>query len=229
MTSGAPQDPAPQTVEGTLTNDGAIGPPVPLTGGFMDVEDMLDTWLFLENVTMDENDTPNSVITSYSVQEDGGYGFKHFAYMPLSLYDFGDYEIMFRFWAVKPPRITGRLLISYRPIIAGSSAVDVRYGNSTIEWDLAKTDYIDFVVPIWRRYRAVPNKSIVGLPIVEDPIIVYGDIVLSVHTPLMVGSIYAGTIDILTYKKIKGAVFGPSEFRTNYGSSARNYAINYLQ
>lgn len=149
-------------------------------------------------------------------------------------------NVVIRMYCESPARLVGKLIVRYRTDSANltgwTATVDSTYRDSTVEWDLAKSDYIDiqcnmFTAGQWAHTRA-PMESLTSVTQpTQREFYFYGNGVprsnyfmgalqVVVSIPLQIGGVFPDSYTIHAWKMISnGEVAVPCDHHYNPDSS----------
>lgn len=231
-TKGQPQNPPPQTVEGTLQHEGMqMTLSTPLSGGFLDIQQIASLWRLTAVKTLSVNDNVGEHIFTWKTAFESGEStwmnfMSHWRSLAHLCFDFTSYNIEWRLWCVKPQRAVGKYYIRWAPFafvgntttgtgVFGSGLASGR--SPLVEWDLARTDYIDFVTPKLKRYARTATRVTAmggGDYALHDELENRGYCTLQCANPIKVGSIFPDTYDVFIFSRLVNyELSGPSDFR----------------
>lgn len=135
--------------------------------------------------------------------------------------------VSFKFIAIKPPRVTGKILIRYSFDPYDDFSKDTRYRSIAKEWDLGQSAECEFDVqatntilarPTWlpvTNASTTDNGAFLAqkIPLQEWH---FGTIKIEAAQRLQVGSIFPDSIRILVFRVYKNCQFyQPTDFRGN--------------
>jgi hypothetical protein len=204
----------------------------PLSGGFVDWMDAGNMWRMYDKITISKNDAAGKGVYTWNTAYEtltqpnivNSNFNSHWRSFLHSCFDFTSYNIEWRLWAVIPERVVGKFLIRWAPFCLSATGSQTIFTTGvkdpTIEWDLARQDYIDFVTPKFKRYpRTVTRYQFV--PATEQPewglsdaLETRGVATLQVSNPLRVGSLFPDTYDLFIFCRLKDyELSGVSDFR----------------
>lgn len=245
-----PVQPLPQTVPVTLEHSGVpISQPFSITDIPPDMRWMSEMQLYDHSFTFAVTNLPGVDIDKFSVQNwqntNGGRA-DALPYVPWTLMPYFGCKwwnglVSFRFLAIKPPRVTGKLLIRYsfdpKVFPDGADDKDRRRRGVIKEWDLGQSNICDFDVSATNTIQArptwIPSSTPAGtsgteifvtqnIPLQEWH---FGWIKIECAQILNPGSIFPDSIRILVFRVYKNPEFYmPTDFR---GSMAHFTNLQY--
>lgn len=151
--------PPPQTVEGHLYHTSEMCPAdvVPLPGEKPDMEEHTSRLIYLSTFEVSKNDDFGKLYVEQEVLPHNTgtqleYPMRPFEWYTAN-YAYFSADINFVLWAIKPPSVTGRLIVMYVPSFSGG--FDDSQRTISKEWDLSETDVFTFGVnaPLTAKYR----------------------------------------------------------------------------
>lgn len=247
---GIPQVPIPQTNSGTLEHTGLPFQQVEMiTDVPPDYNWMASQWKYIDQFTIKQSDKISSIVyQTLVIGNTGNFSDKYFSNNWLKLPLQGSYwwtgAISYRFTAIKPPRVTGKLLVRFRqdafqelgtiiePEYPSSTSTDnIRdelYRSILKEWDLSQSSQFEFditsAIPIRARPSRFATRTTVTGP---DPWqqnleafdpwseIEMGRIVVEIAQHVSPGGIFPDQYTILVEKSIKNPKFySTTDFRS---------------
>lgn len=241
-----PVQPLPQTVCTTLEHSGLpLSVPENITDIAPDMEWMTQLQLYDKMFLYKITDAPKSVLARLTVFNwrdftEAGSNPEYFSKVPWTIMPFFGSKwwngtVGFKFIAIKPPRVTGKLIIRYSFEPYDDFSDDSRYRLTAKEWDLGQSNECEFDITAANTIRARPtwlpqigdayNKETGGnglfvpqsLPIQEWSM---GVIRIEAAQRLQVGSIFPDQIRILVFRVYKNTQFYvPTDFRGNMAHS----------
>lgn len=181
---GIPQVPIPQTNEGTLEHTGL---PIQrfelITDIPPDYSWMVSQWKYVDQFTISSTEAKKSdigdvVFQTLVIGNTGQYTDKYFSNNWLALPFRSSYWwngiLSYRFTAIKPPRVTGKLLVRFRQDAFQKlgTNIDTKYPSSTPqdnvsdklyrsilkEWDLSQSSQFEFDITSSLPIRARPTR-----------------------------------------------------------------------
>lgn len=222
-------DPPPQTMCGVLSQNGGFGGKhVSLKGDFYDVEQACSMWRLKNKFNVSVSDTAGTSLFATPVTQEATSWISlppeiHWRDYAIYHGDFIQWEIVYRFWVVKPERVPGKLFIEYTPQGTQGQLWDTKMRFPQIEWDFNKRDFIDVRLPILKRYSKIPTRSVFTsitnvCKLQDDWLNIMGILNVEVSVPIKPGSIYPDNYEIFVFTKMEKVVLeGPADFRL-YGS-----------
>lgn len=239
-----PPQPLPQTVCATLEHSGI---PTSAIESITDVPPIFD-WmaliqLYKSTFRVSVTNTPKEALFStyvlvHNQTANGVISNKMpipWNYIPFLASRWWSGTVSYKFIAIKPKAMTGKLLIRYAPDPTYSFSDDSLRRNTSIEWDLGKSSEIEFDIPAFNPIearptwlpRVEPRKTVdpnsgywiawggQSLPQVEWN---FGWLTVEVAQKIVPGSVFPDSIRILVFQVFKNANFYlPTDLR---GSSA---------
>lgn len=235
--------PTPQTCYGTLEHSGLpyadqslitdIPPDLSWMSGYL---------IFQGSFEMSKNQAPGTAIYDLSPlgKNATDYIFDQIPQWPLIPFTGSKYwngAVTLRFLAIKPPRVTGKLVLRYQfPVVSDYVSGDKQMRGITKEWDLGQSNVCDFDItalnpanarPTWipmtrDRIGAGTDDHLKGLynTIRLSPIrctaaqTAFGWVWIEVAQRLQPGGIFPDQIRILVFRGFKNATFyTPTDFR----------------
>lgn len=227
-----PQFPVPQTNYGVLEHTG-----LPI-GEFKDVTDVPPDfgWMtlmqrYIGSFEYSKNSKIGDTLRKYSVLADVISGKRDmmresitWQHIPFITSKWWTGSVSFKFIAIKPPRVTGKLLVRY--FFTPASQDEVR-GEDLCrevvkEWDLGQSNVFEFdltsICPIGLRPTWLPRvqgtnaTDAIGSRRIMPQEMIYpmyamGEIVIQPAQRIQVGSIFPDSIRILVFKCFKNATF----------------------
>lgn len=238
---GIPQVPIPQTNEGTLEHTGL---PIQrfelITDIPPDYSWMVSQWKFVDKFNISVTDDIGKMLyQTLVIGNTGQFANKYFANnwikVPFQSSYWWNGAVSYRFTAIKPPRVTGKILIRFRQDAFQKlgTGIDIQYPAQTStdnvsdklyrsilkEWDLSQSSQFEFditsALPIRarpcrfaNRFSSADNKN---WQIAQsfDPYteIEMGRIVVEIAQHISPGGIFPDTYTILVEKSIKSPEF----------------------
>jgi len=241
-----PNVPNPQTNEGTLEYTGL---PIEPMQNIMDIPPdfswMSAYWKFHTTFPVTVNNPVGTLLYTTRVvmsDENIDYNVAQWHDIPFFCSKWWNGKITYRFTSVKPPRVSGKLLIKFRQdafnkrgngntITNGNLPADSKYRSVVKEWDLAESSQFEFDITASTPIRARPTHMATVKPpndfdndagdyVIADYITPWttyemGRITVEVAQTVMPGGIFPDTYDIIVEKALKDATFyTPTDPRT---------------
>lgn len=249
---GIPQVPIPQTNSGTLEHTGIPFQQVEMITDIPpDYAWMSSQWKYIDQFQIKQSDPIGALrYQTLVINNTGQFSDKYFANNWMKLPLQGSYwwtgAISYRFTAIKPPRVTGKLLVRFRqdafqnlgttiadeyPSDTPDAISDKLYRSILKEWDLSQSSQFEFditsAIPIRarpsrfaQRYTATGENSWQETVNAFDPWteIEMGRIIVEVAQHISPGGIFPDTFTVLVEKSIKNPKFYST---TDYRSKER--------
>lgn len=171
---GIPQNPVPQTNSGLLEHTGIpLEPFEPITDIPPSFSWMCEQWKYVGSFIIRLSDTIGSRPYDELVVSTLPYWSKHkdgskpcWTKYPFSASTWWTGTMSYRFMLIKPPRVTGKLLVRYRQDAFGTtfsdapsfSVNDKTYRSILKEWDLSQSSIFEFDIQGVLPIRARPTK-----------------------------------------------------------------------
>lgn len=232
-----PLQPLPQTVCCTLEHSGVpMSEPENITDIPPDFSWMTEMQLYDHSFEYKITHNPKDELDSYNVQNwrhivngsPEGMPFSPWTLLPFYGSKWWNGTVSFKFIAIKPERVTGKILIRYSFDPYDDFTKDTRYRSIAKEWDLGQSAECEFDVQAANTIRARPT----WVPLVNSTTSVNDGSFLTQKIPLQewhlgtikiesaqrlqVGSIFPDSIRILVFRVYKNCQFYmPTDFRGN--------------
>lgn len=170
---GVPQNPVPQTNTGFLEHTAIPFSPIDdITDISPDFSWMVNQWKLKSLETVSIGDEVGKVIAFQPVlhaasksSKDPYANFPNWLRLPFSVSIWWKGTVAHRFTIVKPPRVTGKLLIRWRQDAFGSyenfedsTVKDQTFRSILKEWDLSESNVFEFDISASLPIRARPTK-----------------------------------------------------------------------
>lgn len=254
-----PNVPETQTNMGTLEHTGLpIEPIWQITDVPPDFKWMAEQWKFHTTFTVNVQQQPGAIIyTTRVVQSDSNKSLTLAQWhdIPFSCSKWWNGKVSYRFTAIKPPRVTGKLLVRYRqdcfeewkqaePPTTGTwpKIADKKMRTILKEWDLGQSSQFEFDITGSNPIRARPTHLYEEKPQIEASTIALND-VASYRTPWITfemgrisvevaqtispGGIFPDTYQIIVEKSLKDCQFmTPTDPRTDHKLTLYNTITN---
>lgn len=232
-----PLQPLPQTVSCTMEHSGLpVSIPENVTDIPPDFSWMTEMQLFDHSFEYKVTQNPQDELSSFNVHnwrhvESGNP--EHLEFMPWTLLPFfgsrwWNGTVAFKLIAIKPPRVTGKILIRYSFDPVEDFSKDSKRRMIAKEWDLGQSSECEFDITAVNTIRARPT----WIPRVSTKFPAKGAVFTSQLTPvqqwhmgsirieaaqrLQVGSIFPDQIRILVFRVYKNCNFyQPTDLRGN--------------
>ena len=228
-----PQAPLPQTNFGVLEHTGLpFSEPENITDVPPDFGWMCELQAYLGMITYSKDAAIGSELQTLSVncpfstvQQVMWDQVPIWQHIPMTCAKWWNGTIGFKFEAICPPRVTGKLLVRYEFLPNQAMATPRPFVNDTLkrgickEWDLGQSHIFEFDVtalcpiqarPTWLPERAFQNGSAVSpyaAQQLNSAITNLGSLRIEPAQQLQPGSIFPDSIRILVYRSIKSANF----------------------
>lgn len=230
-----PQVPLPQTNYGVLEHSGLpFSEPENITDVPPDFGWMSEIQTYMKLITMDKNQDVGVELAQMSVNAPNlnietklSQMIPVWQHIPMSCAKWFNATFSFKFIAIKPPRVTGKILLRYSflsPRSTDSSDFDA-FADDHLkrgickEWDLGASNEFEFDItalcPIQARPTFLPERAFVGGPGISPyaaqqfsySIISLGTLKLEVAQRLQPGGIFPDSIRIMMFRVLKGASY----------------------
>lgn len=227
-----PVQPLPQTNLGVLEHSGLPQSELEaVTDIPPDLSWMMEMQLFDHQFRYSNQDQPKKELTTFYVHSHqtllypAKAAYTPWNYLPFLGSKWWNGTVSFKFMAIKPPRVTGKLLVRY---YFYTKVTDTYYRGITKEWDLGQSGEFEFDVPAVNTIRARPtwiprvveadgdlaaNLNFVTARITE-PSWYMGELHVEAAQRLQPGGIFPDSIRILVFRVWKNSrVYVPTDFR----------------
>lgn len=223
----APQQPLPQTILGVSEHSGLpFSTPENITDVPPDFGWMFALQQYKYTFVMDEKDGPGKELASDQVnvyyglfdKKNGDYSFtSYWTTLPLFGAKWWSGMVSYKFIAIKPPRVTGKLIINYSFSAKETFSDNFKKMKIAKEWDLGQSNVCEFDVSALNQLRLRPTwlpenaKTLLNQVSMFAPqsLPMYswnmGRINIEVANRLQPGNIFPGSIRILMFKSFKNA------------------------
>lgn len=241
---GIPLNPIPQTNTGLLEHTAIpIDPLVPITDIPPDFDWMVRQWKLKSIIRVSNQQQPGTVLAFMEVlglaekdSADGGALYENdpsWFKLPFSVSKWWTGTVSHRFTIIKPPRVTGKLLIRWRQDafktihdFSDSPIKDLTMRSILKEWDLSESNQFEFDItgslPIQARptkFQIVPANSANQFVTQVSPFIHFsmGSFTIEVAQMISPGGIFPDSFNIIVEKAIKdGQFMTPTDSKSNY-------------
>lgn len=251
-TLGVPNLPIPQTNLGYLEASGIpITQPELITDIPLSFSWMVGQWKYIDQFKISTSQAPGQKLYTTTVVANSSIEAKHpnWMFVPFSNSVWWNGTVSYRFTAIKPPRVAGKLLVIYRQDCFGSykatdkladiSVKDTRQRSILKEWDLSTSSQFEFNITGSFPIRARPCKYpiYIGANLTNSeaisqsfrPWIEYemGRILIENAQYIVPGSIFPSEYTIMVEKCFKNVQFyTPTDSRSVYRlSNQYGYAL----
>lgn len=231
-----PPQPLPQTVCATLEHSGV---PMSTVEPITDIPPLFD-WmaqihLYKESFRISATDEPNkhlygTHVHTHQQTTNGRISSKlniPWNYVPFLGSRWWSGSISYKFIAIKPKLVVGKILVRYTPDPNFVLSNDELKRNTSIEWDLALSSELVFDIPAYNVVEARPTWIPQTEPNVQEPGRViwapqsipqvmynFGQLDCEVATKLVPGSLYPDSVRILVFMVFNNTQFYlPTDFR----------------
>lgn len=239
-TLGIPSVPVPQTNLGTLEHTGLpVEPQDPITDVPPDFSWMAQQWKYIDFFNINTSqDVSTKIYETPVVAAKNEITYPYWTRVPFSFSKWWTGAISYRFTAIKPPRVEGKLLVAYRQdafrdLNTDKPITDNLQRSIIKEWDLSQSSQFEFdltgSVPIRARPSQWTNPA---SPFADESELVMtiagvystpwteremGSIQILVAQKLSPGGIFPDAFKVLVEKSIKTPCFmTPTDSRTNW-------------
>lgn len=209
--NGIPQVPPPQTVSGCLEQEGIPFNPIPLSSVALTKELCSSFW---RHVATKPVSTQQGVGETLHVAKPfviGGLRNPHLFQLPFQTSIYWKGSVTWRFWAIKPDRVVGKIAFAYHPE-TDSATLDTARREPYAEWDLSESDYFDITFQgynniFWRPVVPQLNTEVdkVGYQryAVHTPAYQYraGTFQAYISAPIQVGNVFPQDFKILIFAR----------------------------
>lgn len=240
---GVPQNPVPQTNTGLLEHSAIpFMPEEQITDIPPDFSWMVQQWKLKCLLTVSVTDDPGKVISYQNVLHAADINNKdpyadspNWLRFPFSNSIWWKGVVSHRFTIIKPPRVTGKLLVRWRQDAFGTyttwdqnTVQDGTMRSILKEWDLSESNIFEFDIAASLPIKARPTKhqvikynynSNVGFANFVHPWIdvTMGAFTLEVAQKISPGGIFPDTYTIIVERAIKDSVFmSPTDSKSTY-------------